>query len=161
MQSVKEVLEMLVADGEIQMEKIGTSNYFWSFPSTLKITRQNKLEKFTNELEEVEQELLKVEERITKESELRVESAERDEKLKELSRLESEVAKVSAELKKYEVNDPEAYEEKKKQISTLKESVNLWTENIFALQSYCRDKFMMDQDAFEKNFGIPADIDTF
>jgi hypothetical protein len=32
-QSVKEVLDSLVADNLIQMDKIGTSNYFWSFPS--------------------------------------------------------------------------------------------------------------------------------
>lgn len=33
-QSVKEVLQSLVDDRLVQGEKIGTSNYFWSFPST-------------------------------------------------------------------------------------------------------------------------------
>ena len=34
MQSVKEVLQSLVDDNLVTCEKIGTSNYFWSFPST-------------------------------------------------------------------------------------------------------------------------------
>jgi hypothetical protein len=33
-QSVKEVLQSLVDDRLVMGEKIGTSNYFWSFPST-------------------------------------------------------------------------------------------------------------------------------
>jgi len=33
-QSVKEVLQSLVDDRLVQGEKVGTSNYFWSFPST-------------------------------------------------------------------------------------------------------------------------------
>lgn len=33
-QSVKEVLQSLVDDDLVMFEKIGTSNYYWSFPST-------------------------------------------------------------------------------------------------------------------------------
>ncbi|KAI8577662.1 hypothetical protein K450DRAFT_177470, partial [Umbelopsis ramanniana AG] len=32
-QSVKDTLQSLVDDGLVNMEKIGSSNYFWSFPS--------------------------------------------------------------------------------------------------------------------------------
>lgn len=37
-QSVKEVLDSLVSDNLVQFDKIGTSNYFWSFPSTALLT---------------------------------------------------------------------------------------------------------------------------
>jgi transcription initiation factor IIE alpha subunit len=33
-QSVKEVIQSLVDDRLVNLEKIGTSNYYWSFPST-------------------------------------------------------------------------------------------------------------------------------
>lgn len=33
-QTVKDVLQSLVDDHLVMAEKIGTSNYFWSFPST-------------------------------------------------------------------------------------------------------------------------------
>lgn len=32
-QAVKDTLQTLVDDGLVNMEKIGTSNYFWSYPS--------------------------------------------------------------------------------------------------------------------------------
>lgn len=32
-QSIKEVLQSLVDDGLVQADKIGSSNFFWSFPS--------------------------------------------------------------------------------------------------------------------------------
>ena len=33
MQSVKDVLQGLVDDGMVNSDRIGTSNYFWAFPS--------------------------------------------------------------------------------------------------------------------------------
>ena len=33
MQSVKDVLQSLVDDGLVDSDRIGTSNYFWAFPS--------------------------------------------------------------------------------------------------------------------------------
>lgn len=41
-QSVKDVLQSLVDDGLVTVEKIGTSNYYWSFPSDMqqKVTLQ-------------------------------------------------------------------------------------------------------------------------
>lgn len=33
LQSVKDVLQSLVDDGLVDSERIGTSNYFWAFPS--------------------------------------------------------------------------------------------------------------------------------
>ena len=37
-QSVKDVLQSLVDDNIVQTEKIGTSNYYWAFPSHATIT---------------------------------------------------------------------------------------------------------------------------
>lgn len=41
-QSVKDVLMSLVDDGLVTMDKIGTSNYFWSYPSAaLQLVQKN------------------------------------------------------------------------------------------------------------------------
>ena len=49
MQSVKEVLQSLVDDGLVDTDRIGTSNYFWSFPSKASnIVR--KRERITNSM---------------------------------------------------------------------------------------------------------------
>lgn len=38
MQTVKEVVQSLVDDRLVQCEKIGTSNYYWCFPSSAMVT---------------------------------------------------------------------------------------------------------------------------
>lgn len=42
--SVKEVLQSLVDDGMVDCERIGTSNYYWAFPSKALHARKRKLE---------------------------------------------------------------------------------------------------------------------
>lgn len=42
--SVKEVLQSLVDDGMVDTDRIGTSNYFWAFPSKALHARKRKLE---------------------------------------------------------------------------------------------------------------------
>jgi hypothetical protein len=39
------------ADNLVTMEKIGTSNYYWSFPSQAGLLRQQKLKELSTELE--------------------------------------------------------------------------------------------------------------
>lgn len=40
-----------------------------------------------------------------------------------------------------------------------KEAANRWTENIFSLQSYAANTYMMPQEDFYKSFEIPTEID--
>lgn len=37
----QEVNQSLVDDGLVDMDKIGSSNFFWSFPSKMAVTKQN------------------------------------------------------------------------------------------------------------------------
>jgi len=51
--SVKEVLTSLVDDGLVDTDKIGTSVYFWAFPSKASQARKRKLENSEQKLVEV------------------------------------------------------------------------------------------------------------
>lgn len=42
--SVKEVLQSLVDDNMVDTERVGTSNYYWAFPSKALHTRKRRLE---------------------------------------------------------------------------------------------------------------------
>ena len=81
MQSVKEVLQSLVDDNLVCFEKIGTSNYFWSFPSTALQTvslaiyifvllalifkqRKNKINQLNQEVEKVNLQIVDCEKQI-------------------------------------------------------------------------------------------------
>lgn len=39
------------------------------------------------------------------------------------------------------------------------EAVNRWTDNIFAVKSWCKSKFYMEDNALNKAFGIPEELD--
>lgn len=53
-QTVKEVLQGLVDDRLVQCEKIGTSNYYWSFPSVSLHTRKMQAETLQEEIDKLE-----------------------------------------------------------------------------------------------------------
>lgn len=81
-QSVKEVLDSLVSDNLVICEKIGTSNYYWSFPSTALVTvcrhlrvsclnwsvgvfqRQTKLAQLQEERDRLKEQIAETEQRI-------------------------------------------------------------------------------------------------
>lgn len=48
--SVKEVLQSLVDDGMVDCERIGTSNYYWAFPSKALHARKRKLEALNSQV---------------------------------------------------------------------------------------------------------------
>lgn len=105
--SVKDVIEQLVDEGLVDTEKIGTSIYFWAFPSKVLKARkrayselQSKLEADTNLLEQSKEEIkvLKLE---------RQGSEDRDRILNELAELEVKHTQLRSEIEKYKDNDPE------------------------------------------------------
>ena len=51
--SVKDVLTSLVDDGLVDSDKIGTSVYFWAFPSKVTEVRKRKIETSTEKVETV------------------------------------------------------------------------------------------------------------
>lgn len=45
--TVKDIIDGLVNDGLIKMDKIGCSNYFWSFPSEARHARERRIDEQT------------------------------------------------------------------------------------------------------------------
>ncbi|XP_064200529.1 meiotic nuclear division protein 1 homolog isoform X2 [Anguilla rostrata] len=50
--SVKEVLQSLVDDNMVDCERVGTSNYYWAFPSKALHGRKRRLEELEKQLSE-------------------------------------------------------------------------------------------------------------
>lgn len=48
--SVKEVLQSLVDDNMVDCERVGTSNYYWAFPSKALNARKHKLEELQKQV---------------------------------------------------------------------------------------------------------------
>ncbi|VVC41465.1 Winged helix-turn-helix DNA-binding domain,Meiotic nuclear division protein 1 [Cinara cedri] len=158
-QSVKDVIQNLVDDGLVDTDKIGTSVYFWSFPSKTKIAKKNQLDNARSKLDEYQKKLDKNMEVIKRE---KLENSNKHEKqalLDKLEVLEKEKLLLDNELRKHKDSNPVEYEQMKNSIKMAKDAGNRWTENIFSVKSWCKNKFFIEDSIINKQFEIPEDLD--
>jgi len=64
--TVKDVIQSLVDDGLVDTDKIGTSVYFWAFPSKAINTKQRKLEELEQQNEALKKTRAEVEAKLEK-----------------------------------------------------------------------------------------------
>ncbi|CAJ1052598.1 meiotic nuclear division protein 1 homolog [Xyrichtys novacula] len=157
--TVKEVLQSLVDDNMVDCERVGTSNYYWAFPSKALNARNNKLEELQKQRSEAKQRKATLEKAVEKAKLGREDTADRSSLLKELEALREEKTQLVAELEKYRECDPEVVEEIRKSNVVAKEAVSRWTDNVFAIKSWTKKKFTFDDSSINKAFGIPEDFD--
>ncbi|CAG8736134.1 23926_t:CDS:2 [Gigaspora margarita] len=105
-QSVKDVLQDLVNDNLVSQDKIGTSNYFWSFPSSALQSRKIKIEELHEEINKLKEKIADQQANIEKASGGREDSAERASMLKTLAEAEALNKRNEEELKRYRECDP-------------------------------------------------------
>ncbi|XP_042726523.1 meiotic nuclear division protein 1 homolog [Lagopus leucura] len=157
--SVKEVLQSLVDDGMVDTDRIGTSNYFWAFPSKALHARKRKLEELQTQFAETNQKKEILQKGIEKSKIGRENTAEREALVKELAALRQEKEQLRAEIEKYRECDPDVVEEMRQTSKVAKEAANRWTDNIFAIKSWAKRKFGFEESRIDKSFGIPEDFD--
>ncbi|KAF5828158.1 meiotic nuclear division protein 1 [Dunaliella salina] len=64
---IKEILQSLVDDNLVHQEKIGISNYFWSFPSEASAKLQSEGDKLSADVQRVEQRAAALREKLEQE----------------------------------------------------------------------------------------------
>ncbi|XP_077333190.1 meiotic nuclear division protein 1 homolog isoform X2 [Lithobates pipiens] len=142
--SVKDILQSLVDDGMVDSDRIGTSNYFWAFPSKALHARKRKLETLESQLSEASKKKKSLEESVEKAKVGRQDTKERSELLEELALLRQKQDQQKAELEQYKECDPDVIEE---------------IHNIFAVKSWAKKKFGFEERKIDKTFGIPEEFD--
>ncbi|XP_026158396.1 meiotic nuclear division protein 1 homolog [Mastacembelus armatus] len=157
--TVKEVLQSLVDDNMVDCERVGTSNYYWSFPSKALHTRKHKQEELQKQISEAKQRQVSLQKAVEQAKVGRQDTKERQSLMTELQALREERAQLQAELEKYRECDPEVVKEMRKSNVVAKEAVSRWTDNIFAIKSWTKKKFAFDDSRINKAFGIPEDFD--
>ncbi|KAM6972359.1 meiotic nuclear division protein 1 homolog [Aplochiton taeniatus] len=157
--SVKDVLQSLVDDNMVDSERVGTSNYYWAFPSKALHARKRRLEELSKQHSEAKQRKMSFQQAIDKAKVGREDTDERASLVKELHTLKEQRNQLKADLEKYRECDPEVIEEIRKSNVTAKEAVCRWTDNVFAIKSWAKKKFSFDNSRIDKAFGIPDDFD--
>ncbi|XP_032915312.1 meiotic nuclear division protein 1 homolog isoform X2 [Catharus ustulatus] len=142
--SVKEILQSLVDDGMVDTDRIGTSNYFWAFPSKALHARKRKLEELESQFAESSQKKEHLQKSIEKSKTGREDTEEREALLKKLAALRQKKEQLKKEIDKYRECDPDVVEE---------------MHNIFSIKSWAKRKFGFEESRIDKCFGIPEDLD--
>lgn len=121
--------------------------------------RQNTLNTLKEELKRVQDLRLKGEVQLNEATAQREDSKDRSELLEKYNKLE-ELKRIAAnKLEMHRANDPKLLSQKRSDALKAKQSANLWTDNIFTLQSYCANQFSIERSQFNEQFSIPEDFD--
>ena len=156
---IKDVLKGLTDDSLVDSEKVGGSNYYWSFPNkegNLKKVQLDELkQKFTKEKKRLSELQVKAKEVMDEEPEADS-RAVAEEKLQALKAKRDDLLK---ELDKHKDCDPKVLDKMKEDVEVAKDATERWTDAVFALKKYAKDKFHMQETDIVKNFRIPKDFD--
>ncbi|KZT10646.1 meiotic nuclear division protein 1 [Laetiporus sulphureus 93-53] len=153
-QSVKEVLQGLVDDGLVQADKIGSSNFFWSFPSQRGAMMQTRLAAVRETQAAHRTQLAELRAAIDAEKAARPESEERVASLARLAAAKKELSELEGELAKYGACDPVKVEEKKRAVMLAKEAAVRWTDNYVLLLSHFTRQSIVDPAEIKKYLGV-------
>jgi len=159
-QVVKDVLQQLVADNRISGDKLGATNFYWLFPSQAYAFRKRRLEELDKEIEVNVSKKEKLQLEIKASMIGKEDTSERRENSKELSNLAGQVADLDKKLAVYGTKDPELIQKKKDDVKICVQGINVWTDNIFSLKSYCLRTMGLAGDDFDNSFDIPKDLDN-
>ncbi|BFU25037.1 Mnd1 family protein [Entamoeba histolytica HM-1:IMSS-B] len=157
--TVEEVLKELVDDGIVHSEKIGTSVYFWGFPSEEFVNKKVENERLEQEIRENCKRIEEVKEENEKLKRERGGDEGREMKEQEVERLRERKEEIMKELEIYKENDPDMIKKLKEQVQKSKEAANRWTDGIFMIQTYAKERVSVPIEELNKGLGIPNDLD--
>eukprot|EP00835_Amoeboradix_gromovi_P006767 NODE_877_length_3491_cov_0.367925.p1 type:complete len:203 gc:universal NODE_877_length_3491_cov_0.367925:3079-2471(-) len=157
--TVKEVVTSLVDDNLVVMEKIGTSNYFWAFPSHAKLMRQNKAKGLQQLHDDLIAKTLQQEKELESLRSTR-QDPDRHNLIENYHNLKVEVEQLAHKLEAYKDFDPEILQFKKNAVLVAKEATNRWTDNVFTIQSYLNREHGIAVAQFNQMFEISDKFDN-
>ncbi|KAK4470506.1 hypothetical protein MN116_006053 [Schistosoma mekongi] len=157
--SVKDVLMSLVHDGLVDTDKIGTSVYFWAFPSKAAQKLRKNIEKVTGDIHDTRNQIFKTTKALNEALGKRKDTEERNKIVNELTEQKTLLESLSAELQDLEKHDPDRLSELRQQQLVALDSANRWTDNIFVIKSWLSSKFSLDEATFCRQFEIPENFD--
>lgn len=131
---MQDINNSLVDDGKVDKEKIGGSNYFWSFPGKEDRLLQIDLEKDEEKIKAAEARVVDARAKLADAKRGREdEGGDRPKKLARLAELDKEKKALTAELESLKENDPQALADLEKELKFVVEGANRWTDNIFTV----------------------------
>ncbi|CAG7922601.1 unnamed protein product [Penicillium olsonii] len=130
---VKEYIQALTDEGQVRVEKIGSGNWYWSFPSDEKRARESQLARVRTEVEKTRQACADAQALIT-EAGLRGEAEERD----SLTARKAELQAAVDWVRTTEAQRGNSRSTLQAQLAGFRQEALQWTDNIYILEEYMR-----------------------
>jgi len=141
------------------MDKIGSSNWFWSFPSKEIAGLQSKVKSLQDKKSALEKEIAHLSEREEELMKDRPDTEARRKKLQELEALKAKRAEQEAKLKEARANDPEEARRLAKAVAEAKAAAERWTDNTWSTMDWMRKSFGCSKQEAARQLQVPDDFD--
>ncbi|KAJ9265738.1 hypothetical protein DTO027B5_539 [Paecilomyces variotii] len=154
---VKDYIQSLTDEGQLRVEKIGSGNWYWIFPSEEKREKQRVRDALLKEVSRAEKGVNELEaqvDKVRKERE-RDRDADREDPNKR-EELEERLGELERELKK--LNEREqmvlkdgagSVKKMREDVGNWKQAASLWTDNIYILEAYLEKLAGGDREVVE------------
>ena len=147
---VKDYLQALSDENKIHVEKIGSGNWYWSFMSEEKHTRETILQNLRQEKEKIEATTQELEDKRREANEKRGDDDGRAELIEKSIVLNAELSELRAELGNYKDGDPIEVEKLKKETDGFEADAERWTDNVLILEAYMKNLTGGDIESLEQ-----------
>ncbi|KAK8168363.1 meiotic nuclear division protein 1 [Phyllosticta citrichinensis] len=150
---VKDYLQALSDDNKIRVEKIGSGNWYWSFPSEVKRDKEAELARAQSEWDKAARTLeelgAKVDHmRAAREDEEELEAADsRQELAEKMETLKTALAGLRKELASYSDSDPVELELKRGALQRTQVETEKWTDQIQSMETWFKQQMGGDREA--------------
>ncbi|EAT34903.1 AAEL012895-PA [Aedes aegypti] len=160
-QVVKEILQNLVDEGQVETDKIGSSQYYWFFPAKKRKLKQQVFEQLKQEMEQSNDKIAELQKRIGTIKESQGESSRSSEIFEKLNTLKEKQKQLSSKLDKAKLkqSDQNSVDKMNRNLPDLHDAANRWTDNLFSIKSWCKNRFNIQESLIDKQFQIPSDLD--
>ena len=176
--SIPDVHQSLVDDGLVEKEKIGGSNYFWSFRSKKDYVAQKTHQATLDAIQDLKTKVEEASAQLADAKRGREDDCDDDElpqllqgaqagggkarraiKLQRVADLARRKIVLEAELEALKENDPSALADLEKELQLVTQAAHRWTDNIFECKSYLVKKRGIDKKQANKMLGITDNFD--
>ena len=134
-QTIKDMNQSLIDDFLVFSDKIGSANFFWSFPSKAfqdqtvrKQSLQSTATQIQNSIEDISSQTVAARNVRCR--------PDREKKLAELLNMRKQEEHLDGKLEELKVNDPEEIRRVEKLALINKSAADRWTDNIWQIKSY-------------------------
>lgn len=158
--TIVDINSSLVDDGLVEKDKIGGSNFFWSFPGKKDRMLQLEHERVLAETEAAKGRIAEAEVKLADAKRGREDDdGERPKKLAKLIELRKSKEILQKELEVLKANDPQSLADYEKELQLVREGAERWTDNIFKCKTYLTKKRGLSSKEACKMLGITSEFD--